>query len=173
MLRAKKEARDVRERIVSKILQPKYHGLTSAAKPCALILHSRSDVGYPEGKPKRDMAINYEKTVLLVKNFGYGMINRSQLMFENTRVGEPEPGVAIVERLSQSIKPGLDMRGKCLTIWFESHGAPGWLFGDVPTARSEMSRMVEFAKFIHQIERFTGAAVENIVLLPANQVIAS
>ena len=87
------------------------------------------------------------------------LINTNKLFYNRT-----EAGITAEAVISASLKAARAPDGKPLTIWLESHGATGWTFGSSRSKTSEYNWTVRFSKFIHAIERVTGATVNNIVL---------
>ena len=90
-----------------------------------------------------------------LRAIGYGVINNKVKLLYNTK------DTAVI---GSSIKEAKMSGDRPFTVWLESHGATGWLFGESPSAQDEFKWTVKFAKFIGAVERVTGVNVDNIVL---------
>ncbi|WP_133126749.1 hypothetical protein [Legionella nagasakiensis] len=72
-------------------------------------------------------------------------------------------GLANEEQLQIAIRTG-GKPPESITLWLESHGAPGWLFAGPRSANAELLATLNFARFVRQVERVTGSTINHIVL---------
>ncbi|AHE66388.1 hypothetical protein [Legionella oakridgensis] len=137
---------------IYKILHPKTAGLTGKRKPIALVIHSPND-------DEAGTSVDFTSAIDFVTDIGYGKMNTARkFSFPIT-----EDGLADDEQLQASIRTG-GKPPESLTLWLESHGAPGWLFAGPREARAEFLATLNFARFVRQLERFSGTSIDNIVL---------
>ncbi|MCL4419475.1 hypothetical protein M1146_05235, partial [Patescibacteria group bacterium] len=125
----------------SRILYPKREGFTGKERPLVLILSSAHD--------KVTTAVRYTTVETLLDERGYTCINKKQIHF-------------FTELNKSIVKPTRDK--KEITIWLESHGAPGWLFGAKATESSEIEATIAFATYIRSLAKYMGVRISDIVL---------
>ncbi|CDZ77465.1 hypothetical protein BN59_01748 [Legionella massiliensis] len=129
---------------IKEILYPKQNGLTGKTKPSAIVVSSPYD---DEGG-----AVKYESALRVVEDRGFTVLSK--------------PGKPVkfsFDGFDSELKP---VTGKTtgLTVYLESHGAPGWLFGARRTAKSEMDNTFAFVEYIRELEQKTGLKVNSIIL---------
>lgn len=140
-----------------KILKPKASGLTNKLKPLALVVKSPHDL---ETDAKKN-AVKFKDSRDFVSDLGFGIANKAAIKFSESSDAD----------FRRAIKPGKKVE---ITVWLESHGAPGWLFGADKSKESELEGTIGFVDFIRKLEEYTGATVNNIVLsgcFTANELI--
>ena len=136
---------------------PEKRELTGKNKPLLLIINSIFDA--------RDSATKYTDAKKLGEDRGYTVLNKKELVF-NPR--HPE-----IEDIKNEIKP-IIFPEKTLTLWFEAHGAPGWLFGPGqprhlnperhPSHKSEKQATEQFYHYLTDIEHKTQLKIDCILL---------
>ena len=137
--------------IRSKLLFPKLNGLTNDKKPLLLILSSPHDSA-------SDSATKYQPAVDLASERGYAVINKKKIIYDLNvdafRISD-----------TQLIKAnGQIEKSKGVTIWLETHGLPGYLFGDQPNLQEEKKATLKFSEYLKEIEEKTGLTIKNIIL---------
>ena len=145
----------VMNEITQTILYPKRSGLIKKEKPLALLVHS------PHDKP--DAAVNFQASASALSCVGYATANKARITFD-----ESDPN-----RLNQVLKP-MHTKNAKITLWFESHGTLGWLFGKNKCKDDELKWAGYFIDFIQAVEKQTGAKVNTVVLsgcYTANEVV--
>ncbi|CDZ78030.1 hypothetical protein BN59_02327 [Legionella massiliensis] len=133
-----------------KILKPKLSGLAGKDKPLAFIVQSPHDRNNPD--PTLRNAVKFLPTKTFVGDLGFGMLNKAAIEFSESTGAS----------FKKVIKPG-PMKPQ-ITVWFEAHGAPGWLFGADKSQASEFEGTVQFVGFIHALEAYLNTEVNHIVL---------
>src|SRR6185437_2517934 len=152
----KKEPQPLRKQM----LYPKKHNLTGDNKPIVILVNSPYDA--------RDSATNYESTKKIAEERGFSVVNKNKIIF-NLNVDEFASSDLELIKKSPLIKSS-----KPVTIWLESHGNIGWLFGpgqpksedvaDHPTHHSENNAAFQFANYLLEIEKKTNLVIKNIIL---------
>jgi hypothetical protein len=138
------------------ILFPEKSGLSGKNKPLVLIVNSVFD--------KKDSSTKYQSTKKLAEERGYTVINKQELIYD--------PYAHENTDAQRDIKPGFSK--KSLTLWFEAHGAPGWLFGpgdphdndpaNHPNHKSEKEAANFFCAYLSDIEKKTELRINHIIL---------
>lgn len=130
---------------INNILFPKREGLTGDSKPRVLVVHSPHDAS--------EAAVSYPAAIELARGVGYGLVNKGRLTFDATESSD----------LLKAIK-AVKLDDKPMTLWLESHGAPGWLFGGTRDHKDELRWTRRFAAFVKDVEAHTGTTIDNIIL---------
>ncbi len=140
------------------MLQPLLAGLTGKKKPVVLLVHALHN------------DLNYDFGVQLLKGMHYKCINQGELNFYQKNIMSFVKNT-VVHKTNQVAEK------LTLTIWLESHGGTGWLFGNEHkdiTAREEFDATATFAEFVKRVETDLGATVDKIVLsgcFTANEIV--
>jgi hypothetical protein len=132
-------------KLINAILNPKGAGLEGATKPKAILIHSPFDTA--------GHAVSYTAAAKVLSDIGYGTISKAKLTFDKADNTE-------FDRAIRETK----IAGEQLTLWMESHGAPGWLFGCTRDHKNEFQWAKNFALFVRAVECYTGTTINNIVL---------
>lgn len=127
-----------------KILHPKASGLVKKEKPVALVINSPFD--------EIDAAVNLKGKRKVLESEGFGIMNKGIVYFDTDS-----------SDFKQLIKFSHQF-GTNFTLFTNSHGAPGWYFGEKKNAGSELEGLRRFAQLINEIEQYTQKEVVNIVL---------
>lgn len=130
--------------LITQILTPNVFDSFKQDKPLALIVIQSSH-------DKTGSADSFNEAVDTLRKRGYGILNKSCLIFD------------LSGNFEKAIKPGSEKK-ETLTIWLQSDGAPGCLFGSADSATTEFVNSMDFTLFVHLIEEITSLAVSNIVL---------
>jgi len=134
-------------KMVSKIYQllnPKLTGQKGKDKPIALIVNSPYD--------ESDASTKFSNKKGQLIKAGFGLMNKGPISFD-----------ASTDNTSKILKFSSQL-GKNITLFFNAHGAPGFLFARYRNAKSELEGLYSFAKFVRQVEEKTGKKINNIIL---------
>ena len=134
-------------KIIDTILYPKKEGFTGKHRPLALLLGSPYD--------HITTAVKYSNTIDLMAARGYSTLNKRPILFGH----DFEGSIKNVHSFKHTHSTDQE-----LTIWLESHGAPGWLFSGEDTASAEMDATINFARYVKRLELTSGLTVRNIIL---------
>ena len=139
------------------ILFPKDSKLTGEEKPLSLIINSCFDAN--------DSSTNFDSAKKLAESRGYYVLNKKKLIFD--------PWHRQIEDIESKIKPIISPN-KSLTLWFEAHGAPCWLFGagnpqdpnpaNHPSHKSEKDATEQFYHYLTDIEKKIKLKINYILL---------
>ena len=143
-------------KLIKSILFPKREGLKGADKPIVIVVHSPYDTD--------DHSIDFSSTKETVQESGYRMLSKGRLTYDELDR----------DAFAKAIRDVRSSSHKQLTVWLESHGATGWLFGRKQDSEHEFESTIKFVKFIHELEIYTGFSVNQIVLsgcFTANEIV--
>lgn len=130
---------------IEEILLPKQAGLINNRKPMVVIL------GSPWGGSNGP--VRFKSARQLLEGNGYRVLNKREMYFNANTL---------------DLKAINGKEKQRITIWFEAHGAPGWLFGKDESLKSELQYMLVFARAIKTLAKTSNCIIENIVLSGCN-----
>lgn len=127
------------------------------------------------GAESRDGATNYNAAKGLAESRNYAVINQGQLVFDgatgncykHNNLKKPLSGIQCIAPM---YLPKEEKNfNRPLTIWIESHGAPGWLLsGKNPTCRLETAAIENFKICMLELQKESKYRIECIFLNACN-----